>query len=211
MPTGSTMLLFSAAALALLVFPGPSVLYIISRSVDQGRRAGLASVLGIHTGSLVHVTAATVGLSALLVSSAAAFTIVKYVGAAYLIILGVRQIVDRRHRSDADVAARPLSFRRIYGQGVVVNVLNPKTAGFFFAFLPQFVDPDRGSTALQILIFGLTFIALGLLSDSAYAMLAVTLTKRLRRDARAQHRRRIASGGVLVALGVATAATGRHH
>jgi threonine/homoserine/homoserine lactone efflux protein len=207
------MLLFSAAALALLAFPGPSVLYIISRSVDQGRRAGLASVLGIHTGSLVHVLAATVGLSALLVSSATAFTIVKYVGAAYLIILGLRQIADRRHRvaDEAEGTVRAVSFRRIYGQGVVVNVLNPKTAGFFLAFLPQFVDPDRGSTALQIFIFGLTFIVLGFFSDGAYALAASTLVKRMRRDARAQRRRRIASGGILVALGVATAATGRTH
>ena len=204
------MLLFSAAALALLVFPGPSVLYIISRSVGQGRRAGLASVLGIHTGSLVHVIAATVGLSALLVSSATAFTIVKYVGAAYLIVLGIRQILDRRHVPESG-EPEAVSFRRIYGQGVVVNVLNPKTAGFFFAFLPQFVDPDRGSTALQIFIFGMTFIALGLLSDSAYALAALALVRKLRRDARAQRRRRMTSGGILVALGVATAATGSRH
>src|SRR4051812_9439861 len=144
-PDASSMALFATAALALLLIPGPAVLYIVSRSVDQGRRAGLVSVLGIHTGSLVHVTAATLGLSALLVSSATAFQIVKYVGAAYLIVLGLRQILDRRRRRVAAVELPELPLRRIYLQGVIVNVLNPKTAVFFFAFLPQFVEPGHGA------------------------------------------------------------------
>src|SRR3954470_2634663 len=139
MPTGTTMLLFAAAALALLIFPGPSVLYIVSRSVDQGRRAGLASVLGIHTGSLVHVAAASVGLSALLVSSAAAFTIVKYVGAAYLIALGLRRILAPREGVITPVESRRDTARAAFTEGIVVNVLNPKTALFFLAFLPQFL------------------------------------------------------------------------
>ncbi|HYF11715.1 MAG TPA: LysE family translocator, partial [Actinomycetota bacterium] len=125
MPTPRTLLLFAPVALGLLVIPGPAVLYIVARSIDQGRAAGVASVLGIHTGSLVHVAAAAVGLSALLVSSTVAFGVVKYAGAAYLIVLGIRKLLERTDE-DLDVAEPPSrSLRSIYLQGIVVNVLNP--------------------------------------------------------------------------------------
>src|SRR5688500_14027852 len=156
MPSPSTLALFAVAAMVLFVVPGPSVLYIVTRSIDQGRRAGLASVLGIHAGSLVHVAAAILGLSALLASSAAAFDVVRYLGAAYLIWLGVKRLRSRRAESTVVTAPVPLS--KVAAQGLVVNLLNPKTAVFFLAFLPQFVRPDAGPVPLQLAVFGAVFV-----------------------------------------------------
>ena len=185
MPPVSTLLVFATAALALLVVPGPSVLYIVTRSIDQGRRAGVASVLGIHTGSLVHIAAAAAGVSAVLAASATAFTTVKLAGAVYLVFIGVRRLIRREHGGDGNGGPRPRDdLRRVYAQGVVVNVLNPKTALFFLAFLPQFVDPNRGPVAVQIAILGVLFIALGFCSDGTYAMVAGTLGRRLRESRR---------------------------
>jgi threonine/homoserine/homoserine lactone efflux protein len=198
----STLLLFVAAALALLAVPGPAVLYIVARSIDQGRRAGLVSMLGIHTGSLVHVAAASLGLSSLLVSSATAFQAVKYAGAAYLIVLGVRRLLTRE---EAARAPRRASRGRLYRQGVVVNVLNPKTALFFLAFLPQFVDVEAGHVGLQIALLGLLFVALGIVSDGTYALLAGTLGSRLRRSRAFARAQRWVTGSVYVGLGAATA------
>ena len=135
MPEPSTLAVFVVAAVALLVTPGPAVLYIVARSVEQGRWAGLVSALGVHVGTLVHVAAAALGLSALLVSSALAFDIVKYLGAIYLVYLGIRRLLASDARAEAGAAA-PRSLRRLFAQGIVVNVLNPKTALFFLAFLP---------------------------------------------------------------------------
>jgi threonine/homoserine/homoserine lactone efflux protein len=195
--------LFVPAALLLLVIPGPSVLFIVTRSIEQGRRAGLVSVLGTHTGSLVHVAAASLGLSALIVSSALAFSAVKYVGAAYLVLLGIR----RWRAGDRVDGRRVLSTRHVLRQGFVVQVLNPKTAIFFLAFLPQFVDPDRGHVSVQVLVLGLVFVGLGLLSDSAYAVAGSGIGTALRRHARAE---RYLSSGVYVGLGVTTAIAGGH-
>ncbi len=139
---------FIAAALALLLVPGPSVLNIITRSINQGRLAGLASVLGIETANLIHVGAAALGLSAILLSSALAFDIVKYLGAAYLIYLGVRTLLNRNLEQESQ-SQKQEDLSRIYSQGFVVNLLNPKTALFFFAFLPQFVNPARGNITVQ--------------------------------------------------------------
>lgn len=207
MPSPSSLLLFSGAALLLLVIPGPAVIYITTRSVAQGRAAGIASILGIHTGSVVHVLAAAAGLSAVLVSSAAAYSTVKYAGAAYLVWIGVGMLRKRNDDLDTAEARRPMSLRRIYAQGVVVNVLNPKTAVFFFAFLPQFIDPERGSVAAQSLLFGFLFIGLGMVSDGTYALVSAALGNRLRRHAR---RMRIASGLVYIGLGLAAAGTKEH-
>jgi threonine/homoserine/homoserine lactone efflux protein len=206
MPTTATLELFALAALGLLVVPGPAVTYIVTRSIDQGRSAGLVSVLGIHTGSLVHVAAATLGLSAILASSAFAFTTVKYLGAAYLVVLGVRTWLDRRDGDHVDVARA--SLRRVYGQGFVVNLLNPKTALFFLAFLPQFVDPARGAAPAQILVLGAAFVGLGMLSDSTYALVAAQLGGWLKARSRFARNRRLFTGGVLVTLGVAAAFSG---
>jgi len=156
MPESTDLLLFAGAAVALLIIPGPAVLYIVTRSVAQGRVAGLTSVVGVHAGSLVHVAAAAFGLSALLASSATAFSVVKYLGAAYLVWLGIRQFRRRVDRDAAGVEPPPgYSPARIFGEGVLVNVLNPKTAIFFLAFLPQFVDPGRGPVAVQMVLLEL--------------------------------------------------------
>ena len=186
------------ATLALLVVPGPAVLYIVARSIEQGRRGGVLSVLGIHTGTLVHVAAASVGLSAILVRSATAFTIVKLAGAAYLVVLGLRRLL-RPAVSDDDGTPKKRS-RHVYWQGVVVNVLNPKTAVFFFAFLPQFAR-----TKSEIVVLGATFVVLGVLSDGTYALLAGTLGPRLSAGRAAQRLRERVSGAFCVALGLVTA------
>jgi threonine/homoserine/homoserine lactone efflux protein len=196
--------LFLGAALALAVVPGPAVLYVVARSVDQGRAAGLVSVLGIAAGGLVHVAAAAVGLSSLLVSSARAFEVVKYAGAAYLVLLGVRRLLGR----DGDATPHgslPRGRRRLFSQGVVVNVLNPKTALFFLAFLPQFVDVSRGAVALQILVLGLLFVVVALVSDSAWALAAGTAGARLRGSFGFLRVQRYVSGSIFVGLGAVAA------
>jgi threonine/homoserine/homoserine lactone efflux protein len=211
MPTPTTFALFAAATIVLLVVPGPAVLYIVTRSVAQGRGAGLVSVLGVHTGSLVHVAFAAVGVSALLYASATAFTVVRYAGAAYLVFLGVRKLLGRGPTDGEPVEAPRAPRGRLYAQGVVVNVLNPKTAIFFLAFLPQFVNPARGPVAPQILALGVCFIALGIVSDGSYALLASALAGRLRRTPRARRALDRSSGVMLLGLGAyaAFAGTGR--
>ena len=206
MPDPSRLALFVGAALLLLVVPGPSVLYIVTQSVSHGRRAGIASVAGITTGTLVHIAAATVGLSALLASSALAFDIVKYLGAAYLIAVGIRRLAGLEPEQKPQLR-RTRDLGRLYRQGIVVNVLNPKTALFFLAFLPQFVEPTRGAAWLQILALGLLFGALGFLSDSVWAAVAGTLGERLRRSARFPAVQRYVSGSVFVGLGAVAALT----
>jgi threonine/homoserine/homoserine lactone efflux protein len=208
-PSTSTLLLFVPAALVLLVVPGPSVLYIVTRSIDQGRRAGFVSVLGTHAGSLVHVAAAAFGLSALIVSSALAFSAVKYLGAAYLLWLGIR----RWRAGDAFAADRERpthAARHLFRQGFVVQVLNPKTAVFFLALLPQFVDPDRGSVTAQVVVLGLLLITLGIVTDSTYALAASSIGDALRRSSNARRAERYLSSGVYVGLGVTTAVAGGH-
>jgi threonine/homoserine/homoserine lactone efflux protein len=208
MPSPEVFAAFAVASLALLIVPGPSVLYIVTRSMDQGRVAGLVSVLGIHTGSIVHVTAAAFGLSAILASSALSFGIVKYAGAAYLVWLGIRAIRDRGEERPAG-AVREHSLARIYAQGVVVNVLNPKTALFFLAFLPQFVDVSRGSIPMQVVILGVTFILLGFASDGTYALVSARISRALGIRRRSGVARRWLPGLTLIGLGVASAITGR--
>jgi threonine/homoserine/homoserine lactone efflux protein len=204
MPTASTLLVFAAASLALLVVPGPVVLYVVTRSMSQGRGAGLVSVLGVHVGSVVHVASAALGLSALLASSATAFAAVKYAGAAYLVWLGVQKLRSRELSVEGE-APPPVTRRRLFTQGIVVSVLNPKTAIFFLAFLPQFVHPQRGPVALQILVLGGCFIVLGMLSDGAYAVLGGLLAGRLRHTVRARRRLDRASGVVCLGLGAGAA------
>jgi threonine/homoserine/homoserine lactone efflux protein len=204
MPEPATLALFAAAALALIVVPGPAVLYIVAQSVDGGRRAGLVSALGIATGGLVHVAAAAVGLSSLVVSSATGFAIVKYAGAAYLVAMGIRRLLERR---EVLVEVRERALRRIYGQGVVVNVLNPKTALFFFAFLPQFVDVSAGHVTSQLVVFGLVFVTLAVLCDSVWALVAGTGADWLREHLSLQ---RWVSGSVFIGLGLASAVSGGH-
>jgi threonine/homoserine/homoserine lactone efflux protein len=199
--------LFVVAALALLAVPGPAVLYIVARSIQEGRRAGLVSVLGIHVGTLFHIAAATLGLSALVLSSAVAFTAVKLAGAAYLIGLGLWTIFARRSETEVALGGER-NLRRAFAQGIVVNVLNPKTALFFLAFLPQFVDPNAAHPAVQIAFLGLLFALLGMVTDSTWALAAGTAGGVVRPSPRLVRTERCVSRGVDVGLGVATALAG---
>jgi threonine/homoserine/homoserine lactone efflux protein len=199
-PDSTSLWLFGLAALALLASPGPAVLYIVVQSADQGRRVGLASVAGVHFGTLVHVAAASAGLSAVIVASSVAFSAVKYAGAAYLIYLGVRKLLDRDAQTRLERTREPL--RRAFVRGTIVNAFNPKTALFFLAFLPQFVAPDRGGVWSQALVLGFVFVGLGLVTDSLYALAAGTVAGLLRRKRDAV---RYGSAIVFIALG-ATAA-----
>jgi threonine/homoserine/homoserine lactone efflux protein len=204
-PDSGTVWVFCLTSLALLVIPGPAVLYVVVQGAEQGRRAGLASVAGIHLGTLVHVAAATVGLSALIVASATAFTAVKLAGAAYLVYVGVRKLLGR-DEPRLEPGRQRISYRRAFGRGAIVNVLNPKTALFFLALLPQFVDPGRGGVWSQALVLGLTFVALGLVTDSAYALTAGTVGGFLRRRRRTMRY----SGLVFVGLGAVAALAKRN-
>src|SRR6266403_1156102 len=203
----SSLLLFVTGAAVLLIIPGPAITYIVSRSIGHGRAAGLVSVMGIVVGTLLRVVTATLGLSALLASSVFTFQFVKYLGAAYLIYLGIRTL-----RRDDSQLLRPANGDRrllhIFAQGVLVNLLNPKTALFFLAFLPQFVDPSRGHATLQIFQLGVLFALMGWCSDSVWATIAGTFGTRLRGNARLQGAQRKVSGGVLIALGLASAFSG---
>jgi threonine/homoserine/homoserine lactone efflux protein len=207
MPTATTLALFSVAALALIVVPGPAVTYVVTQSVDKGRSAGLVSALGIACGGLVHVTAAAVGLSALIASSAEAFTVVKLVGAAYLIVLGLMRLAGRGENDEEDAVETGPS--RLFWHGALVNVLNPKTALFFLAFLPQFVDPGRGPVALQAALLGAVFVLIATFSDSTYAVVSAALADRVRGSSRARQVRRYVTGSIFVALGVTAAAARR--
>jgi threonine/homoserine/homoserine lactone efflux protein len=206
-PEPASLVLFAVAALALLLVPGPAVIYVVARSLQHGRRAGLASALGIHVGTLVHIAAATVGLSALIVSSAVAFTVVKIAGAVYLVGLGVWTLVSRQPETDVALGGEQ-NLRRAFAQGIVVNVLNPKTALFFLAFLPQFVDPDASHPAVQIAVLGILFALLGLVTDSLWALAAGTTRGLLGRSRRLVRTQRYVTGTVYVGLGVATALAG---
>lgn len=207
LPDSSHLALFVTTALVLLIVPGPAVLYIVATSVEHGRRAGLAAVGGVHAGSCVHVLAATVGLSALLVSSAVAFSAVKFLGAAYLIFLGVQRLLGRGNGGPSyGNGTRDLG--GIFRQGIIVNVLNPKTALFFFAFLPQFVDPGH-SAAPQIAVLGLLWIMIGLVTDGMYAVLSGTVGSAVRRHRGFARAQSVITGLVLIGLGVVAALTGR--
>jgi threonine/homoserine/homoserine lactone efflux protein len=200
---------FIAAALVVLLIPGPGVLYVVARSVGQGTRAGLVSVLGLSAGALVHVAAATVGLSAILLASATAFAVVKLLGAGYLIYLGIRTIVARHAAAGVGVPA-PRSLSRVFTDGIVVSIFNPKIAVFFLAFLPQFVNPSRGSVHYQILFLGPLYNVLAIITDSGYALLAGRLRRWVGGRAVEGRLPRYAGGAVYIGLGVGTALVDRH-
>lgn len=200
--------LFLTASLVLLIVPGPAVMYIVTRSADQGTRAGLVSVAGIHLGTLVHIAAAVAGLSAVIATSAAAFTVVKLAGAVYLVWLGVRTL-RRRGNEEIDIDRQERSLRRVFWDGTVVNVLNPKTAIFFLAFVPQFVEPAAGSATLQLVTLGGLFIAIGLFTDACYAIAGGAIGDWLGRRPHLDGRRRLVSGITYIGLGVTAALSGR--
>jgi threonine/homoserine/homoserine lactone efflux protein len=203
----SNLLTYILAALVLIVIPGPAVLYIVARALEQGRLAGLASVLGIGVGALVHTAAVALGVSAILATSAVAFNVVKYLGAAYLIYLGLSTLLKKNSYPET-VVVEPQPLRRIFGQGVVVNLLNPKTALFFLAFLPQFADPTRGSLTVQLLLLGLIFVLIALLSDGVYALLAGQMGEWLRRRPAIHVWQRRFSGVIYLGLGLTAALSG---
>jgi threonine/homoserine/homoserine lactone efflux protein len=200
-PSLSAVELFAVAAFALIIIPGPAVLYIVSQSVGQGRAGGLAAVLGVEIGAFVHVAGAALGVSAIVASSATAFSALKLAGGAYLIVLGIRRLLERDSESRLVTGSkRPLP--AIFRQGVIVNALNPKTALFFLAFLPQFVDPDRGHVGLQAAILGVVWVLIATVCDAVWAIGSGSLVGLLRTSARARRVERRASGGILIGLGV---------
>jgi threonine/homoserine/homoserine lactone efflux protein len=207
-PDPGPLAVFAFASLALAVVPGPAVLYIVAQSVHGGRRAGAVSALGVSTGGMFHVLAAVIGLSAVLAASAEAFTAVKLAGAAYLVYLGIRTLLSRDDRI-AGRGAEP-TLASTYRRGVIVNVLNPKTALFFLAFLPQFVDPD-GSTRGQLAVLGILFVVIALTTDLVWALVAGTAGAVLRRSRTFLRIQRYVSGTIFVGLGALAATTGREH
>lgn len=196
-------LLFLFASIVLLVTPGPAIIYIVARSVSQGTMAGLVAAVGMHVGTIIHVLAAAYGASQLLMTSATAFNVVKYLGAAYLIFLGLRSFFSK-----TEMVGNPQQQRKklytIFKESVVVNTLNPKIALFFFAFLPQFVNTQSDiSVSTQIIILGLIFIAIGIISDGLFAMFAGALGDRFKRTG--INYGKYITGTVFTGLGIVTA------
>jgi len=204
-PSLSTYAVFLATAMVLLAIPGPAVLYVVTRSIEMGRAGGLASVAGITTGTIVHIALATAGLSSLILASRVAFDSVRYVGAAYLVVLGVRRLLSRGVDAVQEEAV-PRTRARAYRQGIIVNLTNPKTIVFVFAFIPQFIDPGAPRVWLQVLVLGLSFACLGFLSDSVYAFAAGTVADRLRGSRGIARFQRWFGGSVLICLGIVAAA-----
>lgn len=203
MPSPSTIAAFAAASFILLIIPGPAVLYIVNRSVSDGRQAGLSAVAGLSLGNSVHAISAAVGLSAVLATSATAFNAVKWLGAGYLVYVGVRTLLQPATEIDPDQPG--VSPKRAFTQGIVVNVLNPKVALFFLSFLPQFIKPELGRSGLQALVLGLVFVAIGACTDSIYSLLASGLREVLLRGRTLPFVRRWVAGTVFIGLGLVAA------
>lgn len=203
MPDSNSLISFAIASLALLVIPGPAVLYIVNRSVSDGRSIGLAAVAGIELGTFMHVLAATAGLSAILAASPSAFNAVKYLGALYLISVGLRTLL-RQPAAIASLASSMTNFQA-FRQGFIINTLNPKVALFFISFLPQFIDQDKSSSALQALILGAVFVICGFITDGTYALTASSLREILVRGKTLPFIQRYIAGVVFVMLGVVAA------
>lgn len=206
MPSWAALGVFLSAAILLAVTPGPGIFYVLARSLKGGRRDGVASTLGTALGGFFHVMAAALGLSAILATSAVAFSVVKYAGAAYLVLLGVKTLLSRE-KAVANVAVPQEPTQRIFLQGVLTEVLNPKTALFFLAFIPQFVDP-HGSVVLQFVVLGTISVLLNSTADLVVAVFAGPIGQALRTNASMRTGQRYVSGGALVALGVYVAASG---
>jgi threonine/homoserine/homoserine lactone efflux protein len=202
-PATTTALLFGLAALILTASPGPGVLYVSARSLAQGRRAGFASMLGIESGEVVWILAAATGVAALLATSSSALGVMRFAGAAYLIYLGVQ----RWRRAEELEAPEPAHLGRIFAQGFVTQLLNPKVAVFFVAFLPQFLDPSR-PVAPQVAVLGALYIAIAIAVDACYVLMAAAVSQRFMRSRIAQRRAGRAAAATYVALGIAAAASG---
>ncbi len=207
MPNLDAIVAFAIASLALLIIPGPAVLYVINRSISDGRSTALAAVAGLEIGNFMHVVAATLGLSAVIAASATAFGVVKWIGAGYLIYTGIRTL--SRKPAAFNQEQKTLTRRKSFTQGIVVNTFNPKVALFFLSFLPQFIDTEKGTTALQSLVLGSIFVLLGMCSDGLYAVLASALRGPLLRGKSLPFVQRYVAGSVFVLLGVIAASTTR--
>ena len=199
--TTNTLFAFAIATLLMLLVPGPSVAYVVARSLEHGRAGGLVSMLGIETGALIHVAAAACGLTAVLASSPWAFRVLQYAGAGYLLFLGIRQLRRQPLELSAESGDRSASRWKLFRSGVLVDLLNPKTGLFFLAFLPQFVNPASGAVTTQILVLGIVFVLLAALTDGAYALLAGSMRAALNRSARTRRRLDRTTGGVYIGLG----------
>ena len=198
------LLLFLIAAFVLLVTPGPAVFYIVARSVQQGSWAGIVSAVGVVTGGFIHVLAGTIGLSALVLSSPTAFATVKYLGALYLVYLGFRSLLGKDRAGDLNLQLKSRQLRRVYRDGLVVNLFNPKTILFFVAFLPQFVDSTRGDPGIQFLLLGTILVTMGLVTDSVYAVAAGSASRWLQKSTGIFSYHRWFAGTVYLGLGVFT-------
>lgn len=205
LPPGPQLGVFVGAVLVLALTPGPALFYILATSIAQGTRSGLVSVLGIATGTFVHVLLAVFGLTLLLASSAAVFQLVKYAGVVYLVALGV-YVLTRPKREEVVVSERPArDLWRVYSHAVMVNVLNPKVGIFFLAFFPQFVDPGRGGPASQFLILGVVLIGVVLVTDTLFALTAGAVTRLLRRQSGQSRWPQIVGGLTYIGLGIFSA------
>lgn len=208
MPDVTTFGLFLITALVVAITPGPGIFYVLTRSIKGGRGEGVASAFGNGVGGLVHVLAATLGLSAILMTSATAFTVVKLVGAAYLVYLGIRTLLKRDGLHDTPGAnAGPSKNSEAFRQGIVAETLNPKAALFFLAFLPQFANP-QGPFALQILLLGCIGVCIITVTDLVVAGFAGSLGEWLRESVRFRRGQRLFSGCALIGLGAYTAVSG---
>jgi threonine/homoserine/homoserine lactone efflux protein len=210
MPEVSQLVVFLSVTLVILLTPGPAVLYIIAVSVDHGKKAVLLSVVGLGIGNLFHCIGAVLGISALLTTSVAAFNIIKYFGAAYLLYLGIRKIIskDVSEKHTSGIQKTP---SELFRQGIVVNILNPKSALFFLSFLPQFVNTSRTSLSFQLMILGLIFVTLGILTDGLYAIASASAGKWFRNNKLFYRVQKYFSGGIFIGLGLFTALSGNRH
>jgi len=200
----SKLLIFVPVVVILVITPGPNTLYIVARSLHGGYQAGLVSCFGISLATLIHIAAAAIGITALLSSSILIFDIIKYAGAAYLIWIGIKTLaITRRDESMGQV--QPGNLTSVFHQGFIVNLLNPKTAIFFLALLPQFIDPSLGRVALQITILGSVLLFIGMTSDCAYVLAASVVSSRLRKKVKLFQSLRYVAAGVYLLLGTATA------
>jgi threonine/homoserine/homoserine lactone efflux protein len=202
-PDLNSLISFAVASVALLVIPGPAVIYIVNRSVADGRQIGLAAVVGLELGTFMHVLAATVGLSAILATSENAFNVVKYLGASYLVLIGLRTLTRKPEAINTSVSS--MTQLQAFRQGFIINTLNPKIALFFLSFLPQFIDPNISSNARQSLILGSVFVLCGFVIDGIYALTASSLREVLVKGKALPFIQQYVAGVVFVLLGAAAA------
>lgn len=212
MPSPAPLVIFVVAALALNISPGPDMLYVIARSLEHGRRAGIVSALGIGAGTLVHMLVTAVGLSAILLSSPITYELIRYAGAAYLAYLGVRMLVVKASKASNETDEKTsvsthsdLKLRRVFRQGALTNILNPKVALFFLAFLPQFVDQSKGSVAIQIILLGLLFDTSGTSVNVIVAALAGRFRDAIKNRSGLKRFQKLVPAAILIALGLLVA------